>query len=150
MILTAIANERPIETFDRYAAHERLVRTMVRGRPGVYLNVSSERREWFYLGESENVNNRNDGHINGDFFLVRVYVTGSKSDAKCLQDSLYKQLTDLDKVSRVVRLKRKPDRPLGMCGAIRLENGVNPVELFDGLVDKFYKEWCRAKAGVIR
>lgn len=149
MVLDHLKKEEPIEPYHRYASHEELVRRIVRDRPGVYLNVSSEGREWFYLGESEDVSKRNLGHRNGDMFLVRVYITQSKSDAKNLQDALYGQLERLDQSHRIIKHKRIPDGRSGCWGATRLDNGINSIEIIDGLVDTYYKEWCRAKAGVI-
>lgn len=147
LVLNAIKTGTPIDTLSRYTAHETLVLNMVRGKPGVYLNVAPNDRSWFYLGESADIGSRHNGHRNGDLFMVRAYLTADKQTAVHLQNALYQQLERMDAEHRVIQAKRIVDGKTARWGATKLDDGINSLELFDGFVSTYYKEWCRAKVG---
>lgn len=133
----------------RYACHERLILHLANVLrqsepcPGVYVNVDPEGTGRFYLGESGDVVKRNLGHRNGGFYLSRVYATDDKKTAVNLQNALFRSLEEMEVLLGV----RIPDGKRGAQGSLRIERGLNPVELLDGIVDSRYREFCRQKLG---
>lgn len=143
MVRDALDTNTPITPAMRYAAHETIVYQQVTGHPGVYINQSCETPEWFYLGESVDVARRNAGHRNSNLFLTRVYVTGDKPTAVALQNQLFQKLEETDLIVQ----RRYPDQKPGSQGAMKLDKGINPVDLLDGIVKQHYREFCRATLG---
>jgi hypothetical protein len=103
----AVDGDRELTTSQRYAAHEEVVRCLVSGCPGVYVNVCPD-SGWFYLGESDDMARRNDGHRNGGMFLARAFVTGDKKTAVSLQNSLFRKLEE----TGLIRQRRFPAAPV--------------------------------------
>jgi hypothetical protein len=138
------ASEKPIETYHRYAAHEKMLLMNSFDQAGVYLNQSAETPEWFYLGTSKNISSRNKGHRNSDFYLIRVYPTVTGVVATMLESSLHERIIR----SGLVKTVRNPERPVGKQGAYRLADGCNPLVLLDSIVNTDYKEFCRGTIGL--
>jgi hypothetical protein len=135
--------DKPITARMRHAAHEQIVTQRVQGQPGVYVNTTPDNPSCFYLGESDDVAQRNRGHRNGTMYLTRVYVTGSKGAAISLQNALFHRLEELDIISE----RRYPDAAVGRQGALYLADGINPTQVLDEIVSKNYREFCRATLG---
>jgi hypothetical protein len=144
LVAHATLENKVIEPRDRYAIHERIILSRAGGVPGVYLRVDPECTGWMYLGEAQNVLERQRGHSNSPLVLVRVYVTQDKRTALDLQNSLFRKLEE----SGLIRRRMRPESPIGRQGALQLASGVNPLATVDGIVNNDYKEFCRMTLGI--
>lgn len=142
LVESAVSTSTPIDPDRRCAAHETIIEETVTGLPGVYVRVPSENTGWMYLGESADLKRRSGEHSNSNLFLARAYVTGSKSIAVSLQDSIFEALQPY------IDFTRLQNGSVSRRGAMKLESGISPVELIDSIVNKNYKHFCRATVGI--
>lgn len=145
MVEESVSEGREITPERRYQAHESVVLSQVYGSPGVYVNVAADSSNWMYMGESEDVAKRHLAHRNGGLYLARVYVTGSKAVGLALQNSLFHKIEQMG----IIRDRRIPEESVGKQGGLKIEAGVNPIQILDVLVKQHYREFCRATVGII-